>query len=267
MSICNGINEIIDNHLEVEDIGRSPHFAHKTSCLRLSKGPPAGVDVGQMISEMLACLEKNWGKSPRRKYADPSNENWRFKKQLHISSKNTSPEKLVEKGIIHISSKNLVNQVPTASGLWDHKSDRHRNVDLVHRLGPKEFEFIELKIESDTPLKASMEILLYGILYIFSRRLYDESVKQNKELLQAEKVHLRVLAPLSYYAPYDIAWLEMAIDSGLRSFLSTLDNVGFDMDFLFEAFPENFDTQKKPSKWLDEFYQKSPIWGNEFKTK
>ena len=102
MSICNGIIEIIDHYLEVEDIGRKPHFAHKTSCLRLSKGPPAGVDVEQMISEMLECLEKNWEKSPRRKYAEPSNENWRFKKQLYISSKNTSPEKLVEKGIIHI---------------------------------------------------------------------------------------------------------------------------------------------------------------------
>lgn len=262
MSICSGINEIIDHHLGVEDIGSEPHYVHKTSCLRLSKEPPKEFNVARMLSEMLECLEKNWEISPRRTYAEPSNENWRFKKQLHISKKNTSPEKILEKKIVSIASNNWVNQIPTASGLWDHKSDRHRNIDLVHRLGPKEYAFIELKVGSDNPLKAAMEILLYGILYIFSRRQYDQSLKRKKELLQAETINLRVLAPLKFYDRYNLAWLEVELNSGLKSFLSALDDIKFDMDFRFEAFPSDFDGEIIQNNCLDAFHKKSPVWNN-----
>jgi len=263
MSICQGIDEIIDRHLSVADIGKAPHYVHKTSCLRLSKEPLKGFNAQRMLSEMLECLEKNWEQSPRRKYADPSNENWRFEKQLHISPKNTSQEKIIEKKMAITASKDWVNQVPTASGLYDRKSDRHRNIDLVHRLESKRYEFIELKIKSDNPLKAAMEILLYGMLYIFSRRHYAFSQKQNKELLQAEIIHLRVLAPLIFYDRYNLAWLEAKLNSGLKSFLLVLNDIKFKMDFCFEAFPADFDLDNSQNNLLDAFHKKSPVWKNE----
>ena len=262
MSICDGIDKIIDRHLGVEDVGKAPHYVHKTSCLRLSKEPPKGFSAKPMLFEILECLEKNWGKSPRRKYAEPSNENWRFKPKPHISKKNVSLEKILEKKIANIGDKNWVNQVPTASGLWDHASDKLRNIDLVHRLGPKRYEFIELKIKSDTPLKAAVEILVYGMLYIFSRRQYGLSQKQDKELLQAETINLRVLAPLNFYDRYNLAWLEVELNSGLKSFLSALNDIKFYMDFRFETFPANFDGKIIQNNYLDAFHKKFPVWNN-----
>jgi hypothetical protein len=94
-------------------------------------------------------------------------ENWRFAKKTYIADRNTSPEKTLEKTIAKITDADWVNQVPTASGLWNASADTHRNIDLVHRLGPKQYEFIELKVETDTPLKAAMESLIYGC-FMFS---------------------------------------------------------------------------------------------------
>lgn len=261
MSICNGIDEIIDRHFKITDIGKPPHYQRKSSCLHLSsEGQPDGFDSEQMFFEMLGCLEKNWAISPRRTYANPSDENWRFQKQLHISKKNTSQEKILEKEIAKIASENWVNQVPTASGLWDRKSDKHRNIDLVHRLVPKQYEFIELKVASDNPLKAAMEILLYGILYILSRIHYDTEQKQTKELLQAETIHLRILAPFEFYNEYNLGWLETTLNSGLKSFISNIDKVKCDMDFQFETFPEDFDVKTIQNKCLDAIHKKYPVW-------
>jgi hypothetical protein len=116
-------------------------------------------------------------------------------------------------------------------------ADRRRSIDLVHKCGDKTYEFIELKLASDTPLYAAMEILKYGVLYIFCRQ--DERVSryihihEKENLLQAESIHLRVLAPARYYEKYDLAWLETSINSGLDNFL-TQRRFAFKMDFKFE---------------------------------
>jgi hypothetical protein len=38
MSAYSTIDQIIDQHLQITDIGKAPHYKHKTSALKLSKG-------------------------------------------------------------------------------------------------------------------------------------------------------------------------------------------------------------------------------------
>ena len=239
MSICAGIDDIIDRHLGVTDVGKSsPHYEHKTSCLRLQAKPPQ-LNPERMIEAMLSCVETNWQASPRRQYAGPSLENWRFAKKTYIADRNTSPEKTLEKTIAKITDADWVNQVPTASGLWNASADTHRNIDLVHRLGPKQYEFIELKVETDTPLKAAMESLIYGVLYVFARLHYPETYHKSQGLLQAEEVHLCSLAPHSYYGRYHLEWLIPAFNSGWQSVLADR-SLNLKMDMRFSAFPSDF---------------------------
>ena len=238
MSICKGIDGIIDQHLGVTDVGKSPHYDHKTSCLRLRAKPPQ-LNPEHMIEAMLSCIESNWRESPRRQYAGPSLENWRFEKKMNMADHNVSIETTLERTIAKTTNHDWVNQVPTASGLWDGSSDKHRNIDLVHRLGPKQYEFIELKVESDTPLKAAVESLIYGVLYISARLQYPAEYRQTRSLLQAEEIHLCVLAPRSYYDRYHLKWLVPEFNTGLQSVLMKR-SLNLKMSFRFDAFPSDF---------------------------
>ena len=238
MSILTGLDAIFDRHLRVEQIGSSlPHHRHRTSALRLSEGRPVGFDARHLLEEAYARLVSNLERSPRFARSGPSQENWRFDKQLDHSAQNASPETTLERAIARAAGRDWANQVPAASGLWDHVADKRRAVDLVRRFGDRRFELIELKVESDTPLRAAVEIVQYGLLYALARERYPEWERGRQELLQAKEVHLRVLAPIGYYAPFSLGWLEHDLDAGLRAL--ALERFGEPLlaSFAFEAFP------------------------------
>lgn len=238
MSICSGLDDIIDNHLRVADIGSSaPHYAFIKSALRLSEKAPKQFNAELLLSEMLSCVENNWQSSPRRFSNRPSKENWRWEKQCNIAPHNPSLEKTLEKTIVKVTEEDWINQVPTASGLYSEQHDKQRNIDLVHRLQAGEYEFFELKVNSDTPLKASMEVVQYAILYIFSRLHYTLTEQKSHELMQAKAIHLCVLAPSKYFTRYNFFWLARSLDIGLKTFLA---NQSFTMDFQFMKFPLSF---------------------------
>ena len=236
-SVLNGVDDIIDKRLGLKVIGKPPQYGHKESCQKLLE-PLVDLDMEALLGEIYEKIGNNWSNST---YHKGSKENWRFEKKRGISSKNKSPEVGLERAIINIPQElwpdaaDWANQVPTASGLTDPNADGSRRIDLVHKCGDKEYEFIELKIGSDTPIYAAMEILKYGILYIFARKHAEASKYIGKEtdLLKATKIHLRVLAPADYYATYNLSWLEKSIDQGLASFLTKFE---FKIDFKFETF-------------------------------
>src|SRR5690349_862298 len=129
MSICDGIPEIIQAH---------------------TAGP--NPDIGALLEAMLARVEANWAVSPNRLAGKrPSAQNWRFQSMLGIAAHNQSPEKTLEKAIARlVQHDGWVNQVPTASGLFQASRDKSRNIDLVRRVAARSYEFIELKVHSDT---------------------------------------------------------------------------------------------------------------------
>jgi hypothetical protein len=129
-----------------------------------------------------------------------------------------------------------VNQVPVASGLTTGSAGGRRAIDLVHRCGDGWYEIIELKVDegAGTPLFAAMEILQYGVLYIFSRENASTLGYKETGMLGATGIHLKVLAPVTYYRECDLSWLEESINGGLAKFLGRSERA-FEMDFKFES--------------------------------
>jgi hypothetical protein len=132
---------------------------------------------------------------------------------------------------------------PASSGLCGSTQDKRRAIDLVYKNGFKEYTLFELKIASDTPLFAAMEILIYGILYIFTRQHIDELGYDNGEkvLLGAQTIHLRTLAPRKYYGGVDLTWLDEVINAGLTKYLSEQTEMSLKMDFGFVTIPDEFE--------------------------
>lgn len=241
VSVISGCNQIIDNYFELTDIGNPPHYNRKKSYIRLSDNPRNDLGFSELITNLYKQIQNNRDSSISSYGKLPSRENWRLEKQSEIDSVNTSPEVTLERRLVNAFDNSLVNQVPTSSGLVGSRQDKVRNIDLIMRNNSHEYEFIELKIESNTPLYAAMEILLYGLLYIFTRERMSEFHYDNndKVLLAANSIHLVVLAPFSYY-PYDIQWIENKINDGLKQFIESEVRINLKMDFTFQAFPKEF---------------------------
>jgi hypothetical protein len=247
-SIFTGVDNLIDAALQLTGdvslgraaIGNPPHHKHEKSCQRLSNCPPAGFDSLSLLTALYNRIAINWDAS---NYHKGSEENWRLNRPRSVlADRNKSPEVCLERAIVR-TMKTLeptclswVNQVPIASGLVHATADRSRKIDLVHILGGGIFEFIELKVRSDTPLYAAMEILKYGLVYAFCRyagRL-QQSIFKDLELREAKRIHLRVLAPAAYYENSDLSWLEASLNEGLTAFCAA-QRFNCDLDFAFET--------------------------------
>jgi hypothetical protein len=98
-------------------------------------------------------------------------------------------------------------------------------------------------------LFAALEILEYGALYVFSRVEakalgYEPGFS---DLLEAQRIRLRVLAPRSFYEfktrggrrPYQLDWLGRTLQSATRHLAQRIGG-GFHMDFGFDVFPDDF---------------------------
>lgn len=227
-SILTGVDNVIDEVLGLKNSHLK--YKHKERCQLFSKGTAPDLDGTVLIGKILDRIQSNWHKGKSRS----NNQNWRWKQNNEIADKNNSREVFLERLIINTQvGTDWVNQVPVASGLTSEGGGR-RAIDLVHRGEKDWYEFIELKVDhrGGSPLFAAMEILQYGVLYIFSRENAQKLGYEGVELLKAKGIHLRVLAPADYYAPYNLSWLEKSIDRGLTSFLSKFN---FKMDFKFET--------------------------------
>lgn len=227
-SILAGVDDVINEALGL----KNDRFKYKDKkrCQLFSREKAPECDGEVLIERILDRIRFNWHKGKSR-----SNENWRWKQHAEIDKKNKSREVFLERLVIDTQQGNdWVNQVPVASGLTSSAGGR-RAIDLIHRAADGWYEFFELKVDhrGGTPLFAAMEILQYGVLYIFSRANAPKLGYTKAGMLDAKGIRLRVLAPANYYAPYDLRWVEKSINGGLSSFLG--DRFGFEMDFKFES--------------------------------
>ena len=163
------------------------------------------------------------------------NENWRWQKKPYIADDNDSAEKRFEKAVA-LRCPDWVNMVPVASGVLPDADEGGRRIDLAHQCGQGWFEFVELKagVNCDWPLHAAIEILGYGLIYLFSRCNQNAlGYPENNALLTARRIDLKVLAPFESYRPGSLAGFEREIRKGLQA----LEIEGLKMDFCFEQFP------------------------------
>lgn len=143
----------------------------------------------------------------------------------------------------HLCADRWFNQLAAAAGLVGSAEGRRRAVDLVERVGDGEYRFIELKIASNTPLAAAVEVLEYGLLFAFARK-HSKTLPLSKAalgVLSANALQLRVLAPTSYYDKHDggrnLGWLETEFSESFGRFAQ---DAGFKADFRFLRFHNDF---------------------------
>jgi hypothetical protein len=103
--------------------------------------------------------------------------------------------------------------MPVASGLVGPASNKRAAVDLVYREDPTTYSLIELKVDSDNPLFAAIEILI--------SRANQDSLGYDLEdqpVLGANNVTLSVLAPERFFDGMDLPALATVLNRGLAEF-------------------------------------------------
>lgn len=232
--IFSGTDEVIAKFFGVES--RS-FIDHKTISKGLSKNNYTATDYVELITSIYKCLERNWSGKCR------SSQNWRITPVLNIGHNNTSPEVMLERAFAQLSANGhidgWVNQVPVVSGLVENTEEGRRAIDLLY-LEQGTAEFVELKWATNTPIYAAMEILEYGIAYLFSRQHQNELGYTGNRLMALNEVTLSVLAPLEYYSGYKLDWLTNNLEQGIKIFSENLTNSELSMRFEFQAFPSEF---------------------------
>ena len=206
---------------------------HRSALQQLGGRPAVPPGAVAAISDIVAG---NWASARAAGIISRSRQNWRwFCPQTQIGSNNTSPEVRLERAIVgaavRAGREDWSNQVPVASGVVGPAGERRRAIDLVHRVDQRSFEFIELKIASDTPLYAAVEIIAYTCVWLQARQ--DDRVATTP-LLEAATVTAVVLAPDAYYRPYQLTLLQRQLDQELRLLGKAQ---GVTLGFKFEALP------------------------------
>ncbi len=131
--------------------------------------------------------------------------------------------------------------MPTASGVVSAAKDKRASVDLVYRQSPTHYSLIELKVGSDNPLFAAIEILRYGLLFTWSKTHREQLgyKLETQPVLQATNITLCVLAPTSYYAAFDLTDFSSTLNSGIAAFGKSK---GLSLTFEFSKLGSGYDS-------------------------
>jgi hypothetical protein len=238
-----GVREVADQALGVSD------YASKSAALSLKKrGYP--VKAATLVKDLFEIIDRNWTLAIRSDRRSHSNENFRWHcPQTKFADHNTSLEVTLERALICALLEDgridWSNQIPLISGIAGPHAFKRRAVDLVHRQGEGSFEFVELKVNSDTPVHAAVEILVYGLLWLLSRRDRQALGYPAGPILDAPRLALSVLAPRSYYNRYSVEPLASALNDGL---VELGEQHGVTMGFGFTAFPASFSWPRDSGK-------------------
>lgn len=249
IDLFRGVDEFVNEALGIKS------YSHRSAHLAFLNNGLTEFDGVGFVAGLLDRLAQNWDMAVARLEKPPSTANWRwYEPQLGIASHNTSAEVTLERALVQACRKldlqDWSNQVPIVSGMAGPYAYRRRAIDLVHQREPKAFDLAELKIKSDTPLFATVEILVYGLMWFLSRRDRAKLGYLDRDLLESKDVRLCVLAPLAFYRGLDHHWLAEKIDTGLAA-VGRGQNIKF--GFVIQAFPENF-------KWPGE-YSEQDLYG------
>lgn len=233
--LFDGISQIINRTLDVAN------YRTRTAALQVAKDRNRDIDGERLVADIFERLSANWSKVTARLVRKPSAQNFRwFKPQKQIGRANRSPEVTLERafisGCIAAGRTDWSNQVPLISGVAGSSAYKRWAIDLVHQRS-NGFEFVELKIDSDTPLSATMQVMQYGMLWLLSRNDRHRLGYGGNPILDGPALHLSVLAPLKFYERVRDDRFARAIGTGL----SVLGRQhGVTLSFSQTAFPASF---------------------------
>lgn len=216
----------------------------------------SGVNLAELVHRIVSS---NWTTGRAADNKNRSRQNWRWALQPQIGERNRSTEVVLERAIagacVRRGRIDWANQIPVASGLISGAADGRRALDLAYRSGERRFQLIELKIASDTPLYAAVELLGYASAWLLARADLPE---RSSVLLEAEHVDLRVLAPAPYYAPFDLLPLEASLRHGVRLLG---ERCGVTLSFGFDVLPAELSRPPLPqdATLLELLSQRRPL--------
>jgi hypothetical protein len=234
--ILAGVDEFVDKTLGVAQIGQtSPHYRHVRAYRAVVSGPR--IDGSRLIAGMYRAIAANWPGTTCRGV-----QNWRWEKQTFISDANESLEKRFEKTVA-AQCPEWVNMIPVASGVLPDVDEGGRRIDLARCYAKGDYEFLELKLGQycDTPLHAAIELLGYGLIYLFSREHLERlGYDPRNPLLSATNIRLRVVAPTTSYSPGSLSAFQEEVNRGISDLVSATFPGRLDMNFSFEQLPADF---------------------------
>lgn len=227
-SLLDGVEQVACRKLGIPSLRHRSALRELTSRSALPKG---------VVAEVHGRIAANWAACRSAFPISSSTENWRWRAPVTgIARHNASSEVMLERALVAACERtgrtDWSNQVPIASGIAGPSRERRRAIDLVHQTGPGAFQFIELKVASDTPLYAAVEIIAYACVWLLSRQGPPGAVTP---ILEAGSVDAVVLAPEGYYRPYQVSGLAALLNEELAG-LGAAYGVG--LAFRYEAFPD-----------------------------
>lgn len=249
IDLFTGIHDLINAHFGVSD------YRTKTS-LRLVAQASGAIDGKAFVQSLFDLLRENWLHALPNARVSRQNFRWRDP-QLRISDRNSSLEVTLERALIRAAVNSgrvdWSNQVPVVSGIAGARAYKRQAIDLVHDLQDCGFEFVELKIKSNTPLHATIEVLIYGLFWLLSRQSKIALGYPDNPILDAPVLQLSTLAPADFYVRLNPSGLADAIDRGVHALGQ---RHGVTMRFRQMAFPQTFRwpaavTRSELLSWLD----------------
>lgn len=194
-----------------------------------------------LFEEIFQRVRSNWI-SNRAEERWPSQSNWVLRTAPEFTQHPTKYlEKQLQKNIaILLQNEGWGNDVPTASGLVNDRG-RQMNIDLAHQI-PDGFEFIELKLESNTPYEAAIQVLRYGAVYLLYRLEPELAMRfKGNQMMNAKRIVLEVLAPNRYYAlgDVDLPLLEVQLNRQVARFAEERVR-NLSLSFRFMTFDTHF---------------------------
>jgi hypothetical protein len=261
MSILTGIDELVDGWLGVEPKGKPPHYQHKVAATALTSRNEPITGTVAFLEASYDRIHSNWLAAIDAGYTNPSKENWRWKRHLSLGANNNSPELKLERAIVNACGERWSNQMPTASGLTGPATDKRAAVDLVLREDSTTYSLIELKVESNTPLFAAIEIMKSGLLLVWSKN-NQEALGYDRELqpiLAASTVTLNTLAPADFYSNFNLTKLASVLNDGLAEFGKRYD---LTLSFEFWQLGANYTPELEDESVRSAVGDKRQIWGD-----
>ena len=235
LSLFSGVDAAINNALEITS------YRHKSKFREVIENPPKSFNGVNFVESIFKLIEENWESCVIGKARKPSAENWRWLQPTKPpADRNSSAEVCLERALVDVCLKagrtDWSNQVPLAKFVGQRSYGR-KAIDLVHRRGERAFDLIELKVASDNPLYAAMEILQYGLVWFLSRRDKSKLDYTGNPIIEADDVRLVVLAPEPFFEGRDFRWLEKHLGDGLAALG---EKQAIKLGFQFHAFPSPF---------------------------
>ena len=129
--------------------------------------PTFSIALTDVLNDLLKRFDvrqdEYWQKSQR----SAGESNWTWRQVTNIDPENNSAEVKLERRIVQTLGNTWANMIPVASGTYAPTGLGRVSIDLAERPeGGEAITFIELKIGSDNPFHAALEIAAYALMWI-----------------------------------------------------------------------------------------------------